>query len=271
MPVKITVFLLIHHNEITSIASERYLRKQSHCNNQTIAKELALISSVQAKWHFKACLVSLHSFLCSRTEAGCWGAAKSMHSCCFSWYFPSLEGKRTFGLKITQGLQLESPAEGEQLSAYINLSLLVHISICCSSGLAWQPSGFSREARKDPKGIKRMMTPSIVCGVGFYHLWMKPVIRSQNTVSNAPGFLLFLSASVQRLKQVLVVLITGLKRSKTQREPCQQALLSHPAGMSRVANCLLNWISRSALQQKQNKRCHNYNFIPWLPASAWQQ
>lgn len=85
-----------------------------------------------------------------------------------------------------------------------------------------------------------MMTLSTACGVGFYHLWMKPAIYSQNTISNAPGFLLFLSASVQRLKQVPVLLITGLKRSKTQREPCQRALLSHPAGMSHVANCLLN-------------------------------
>lgn len=69
---------------------------------------------------------------------------------------------------------------------------------------------------------------------------MKLEMCSQNTISDAPGFLLFLSASVQRLKQVPVLLVTGLKRSKTQREPCQQALLSHPAGMSRVANCLLN-------------------------------
>ena len=85
-----------------------------------------------------------------------------------------------------------------------------------------------------------MMTLSTASGVGFHNLWMKPVMCSQNNIRDTPGFLLFLSALVQRLKQVLVLLITGLKRSKTQRQLCQKALLSHPAGMSHVANCLLN-------------------------------
>lgn len=110
------------------------------------------------------------------------------------------------------------------------------------------------------------------CGVSFFIIsgW-SPRHILKYTISNTPGLFLFLSASVWRLKQGPVLLLTGLKRSRTQRKPRQQALLSHPAGMSRVANRLLNWISHSVLQQEQNKRCHNYNFIPWLPASAWQQ
>lgn len=61
MPIKMTIFLVIHHNKITSLAErllQKHPRKQSHCNNQTIAKELTLVSSVQAKQYFKTCLVS---------------------------------------------------------------------------------------------------------------------------------------------------------------------------------------------------------------------
>lgn len=124
-------------------------------NNQTIAKELTLLSSAQARQHFKICLVSLHSLPCSRTEAGCCGATKSTCSCCFSSSFPPFwGGERTIGLKFTQGLQPASPAEGEQLSAYINLSPLAHIGICCSSVLSWLPSGFSEKLAKTQKVSK---------------------------------------------------------------------------------------------------------------------
>lgn len=161
-------------------------------------------------------------------------AAASVH--------PSLPflGGKDYWLKVHPGSTACISCRGRAtLSIYKSLSTCTHWHLllqCAVLAALW----FLREACKDPKGIKRMMTLSTVCGVGFYHLWMKPAIHSQNTISNAPGFLLFLSASVQRLKQVPVLLITGLKRSKTQREPCQQALLSHPAGMSHVANCLLN-------------------------------
>ena len=127
------------------------------------------------------------------------------------------------------------------LSIYKSLPACAHWHLLLQMLLRAGPAAlwFLREAHEDPKGIKRMMI--LLCGgLVFCHCWMKPAICSQNTLSDAPGFLLFLSASAQRLKQVPVFLITGLKRSKTQREPCQQALLSHPAGMSRVANCLLN-------------------------------
>lgn len=37
------------------------------------------------------------------------------------------------------------------------------MDVCCSRMLAWLPFSFSREACKDPKGIKRTMTLSTMC------------------------------------------------------------------------------------------------------------
>lgn len=185
---------------------------------------------------------------CSRMKASCWGAAAST--------VPSLP----WGKEEDNWLQ-DHPGAVTWISWSSRRTLDVYkVPACPHWHLLLQHTclvvlWFLQRSSEWPKKYQKDDDSFQYVGFYFYrkisideahHLWIKlhqrwsPRHILKYTISNTLGLLLFLSALVQRLKQGPVLLRTALKITRTQWKSYQQALLSHPAGMSRVANCLLN-------------------------------